>query len=128
MKVGVAIMETGRALLEDVVGGADASRMPCGLVKRLCCEDTGGGTVYRSASCVRLCDTCGARYCPSGPTDGRTETGAVVLDCRVGSGTLWSYVRVELEVDGGFELPVDAFVELIDVSDELEKDTPRAGR
>lgn len=41
---------------------------------------------------------------------------------------LWSYVRVDVDVDGGFELPVDAFVELMDVSDELEKDTPRAGR
>lgn len=42
-KVGVAIMETGRALLADVAVGADASRIPCGLVKRLCCEDTGAG-------------------------------------------------------------------------------------
>lgn len=52
----------------------------------------------------------------------------MLLDERLGSGMLWSNVLVVVEVDGGFELLVDAFVELMDASDEFEKDTPRIDR
>lgn len=52
----------------------------------------------------------------------------MLLAGRFESETLWSYVLADVEVDGGVELPVDAFVELKEASDEFEKDTPRVDR